>query len=392
MASWTVDKATGRVQIRAYAGVDKRTKRKRNLYSSLPAGATEAEILAECERLDAKAAEAKALGFGTDVESLLCRYLDIISAAGRSPSSVQSYRSDLRRHVCSYIGSAPAESVKPWMVDEMFLELSDHGRTDGKPLSQSSRARLYSWLNAAFKWMVGEGHIPSNPMDGCKRVYPSNVEANPISEPDLAKLYRWMVREPEDWDGRVFRKIVWFALNTGMRRGEVSGLQVGDFRYGMRDVKVSRSVTEAGGVHYKKPKSRSSIRSVSLSPGAASDLQSHVHAQADVLETAGIEQGASTPLFCHEDGKLWRPNQLTMRFGELRQDLGLDPAVHFHSMRHTHATLLLASGCDMRTLQERLGHDSATTTLRIYSHVLPGRDQAAAGMWSDIENGISGGA
>ena len=50
----------------------------------------------------------------------------------------------------------------------------------------------------------------------------------------------------------------------------------------------------------------------------------------------------------------------------------------FHSLRHTHASWCLAHGVDLKTLSERLGHADEATTLRIYAHVMPGRDAAAA--------------
>lgn len=391
MASWSFDKATGKVSVRAYAGIDPRTRKKRNLYASLPAGATQAEIDAACADLDKRAKAAKERGFGTDVESLFARYFDVCMAAGYASSTVQSYRSDFRTHVQPYIGSLAGDELRPWTLSDMFMELADSGNVDGKPLAQSTMSKLFSWLNAAFKWMVGEGHIPSNPMDGCRRVYPSQVEAQPIAEQDLRRLYAWTAKPGEGWDESAFKTLVCLALGTGLRRGEVSGLQVADFRTGLRDLQVRRAVSEAGGLHYKQPKSRTSLRRVSLNAGTASMLSAHLAGQRDMLEGQGLDQRSDAPLFCHSDGALWRPSELTVRFGELRKELGLDPAVHFHSMRHTHATQLLAAGTDIRTLQERLGHASVNTTLRIYGHVLPGRDQAAAESWAAFEKGMRDG-
>ena len=53
----------------------------------------------------------------------------------------------------------------------------------------------------------------------------------------------------------------------------------------------------------------------------------------------------------------------------------------FHDWRHTHATWLLTHGVDLKTVSERLGHADEATTLRIYAHVLPGRDAYAASIF-----------
>jgi integrase len=54
------------------------------------------------------------------------------------------------------------------------------------------------------------------------------------------------------------------------------------------------------------------------------------------------------------------------------------PAVRFHDLRHTAATLLLAQGVDPRTIMETLGHSQISLTLNTYSHVLPALQEAAA--------------
>ena len=63
----------------------------------------------------------------------------------------------------------------------------------------------------------------------------------------------------------------------------------------------------------------------------------------------------------------------------------------FHTLRHTHATMLIANGADMRTVQERLGHANVATTLGLYAHVVPGRDQAAAAAFDEMAKRIGGG-
>ena len=73
-----------------------------------------------------------------------------------------------------------------------------------------------------------------------------------------------------------------------------------------------------------------------------------------------------------------RPSKVSEAFADMRDRLGLPKDTSFHTLRHTHATWLLMDGVDMRTIQERLGHYDVSLTLRTYSHIMPGRDQAAA--------------
>ena len=71
------------------------------------------------------------------------------------------------------------------------------------------------------------------------------------------------------------------------------------------------------------------------------------------------------------------PRNVTREFHALLRAAGL-PAVRFHDLRHTAATLLLAQGVDPRTIMETLGHSQISLTLNTYSHVLPTMQEDAA--------------
>lgn len=60
------------------------------------------------------------------------------------------------------------------------------------------------------------------------------------------------------------------------------------------------------------------------------------------------------------------------------------PPIHLHSLRHTNATLLIASGADLRTVSKRLGHSNMTTTSNIYTHAIKSADERAAKLLGDI--------
>jgi integrase len=78
-------------------------------------------------------------------------------------------------------------------------------------------------------------------------------------------------------------------------------------------------------------------------------------------------------VLCREDGSPNKPDSIDRRFGRRVRDKALVgiPAIRLHDLRHTHATLLLEDGVDVKTVSERLGHDSIQTTLELYGHVTP---------------------
>ena len=82
-------------------------------------------------------------------------------------------------------------------------------------------------------------------------------------------------------------------------------------------------------------------------------------------------------MFCGEDGATTHPDTISKWFPRFMEANYL-PKIRFHDLRHTHVTLLLKAGVDIKTASERVGHASAVMTLDKYGHVLPDQQEAAA--------------
>ena len=82
-------------------------------------------------------------------------------------------------------------------------------------------------------------------------------------------------------------------------------------------------------------------------------------------------------VFTWEDGRPMLPDSITHAFKRIARRLGLD-GIRLHDLRHSHATLMLEQGIHPKVVSERLGHANINITLDIYSHVMPGIQQAAA--------------
>ena len=81
-------------------------------------------------------------------------------------------------------------------------------------------------------------------------------------------------------------------------------------------------------------------------------------------------------VFCTVEGKLLSPNNVTRSWSRALQTRGLPRC--FHSLRHSHASMLLRAGVDVLTVSRRLGHATAAMTLDKYGHLIEGADAAAA--------------
>jgi integrase len=121
------------------------------------------------------------------------------------------------------------------------------------------------------------------------------------------------------------------------------------------------------------PKTRTSRRTVELDLATVDVLQRWRQR----LESDGLPAGIDDRMFCNTAGRYLNPQSISQLFDRIlaRTDI---PRVRFHDLRHTHASLLIASGEDVKVVSERLGHAHPAFTIHTYQHLIPGVSAAAA--------------
>jgi len=90
----------------------------------------------------------------------------------------------------------------------------------------------------------------------------------------------------------------------------------------------------------------------------------------------GYKVTENSPVFIRTTGEPLLPDSTTHAFKKLVMSIGIDD-VWFHDLRHTHATVMLIQGVHPKVVQERLGHAKISTTLDLYSHVMPSMQKDA---------------
>lgn len=387
------------VAVRAYAGRDKATGQVRNLYRSLPPGTTEEEAALALEQIQRDAELYKEKGGVFTVTGAIEYYLDLISN-DHAASTLDAYESNARCYIYPFIGKKVVSSLTPRDIVALYSRLLTEGGKDKNPVSVATVNKLHNWLKPAFAYLRGLGVIDNDPMVGVRRMKEDHEEVQPLSEYDLSTLVEYL---SEDCDKAAAGEEVYDPLNvalmldinTGVRRGELAGFQVRDFKRPLTregetaegEICVFRSFsqTRSGGAEYKGLKAGSETRRKStLGAYITAVLAGHIKAQEKRLKAEGVRQTGTTPLFAHDDGTPYAPREYTDHMRAVKEHLKLDANVHLHTLRHTHASYLLESGENLRTIAERLGHSSPTTTLRIYGHVLPGSDRSAANRIQDV--------
>ena len=164
-----------------------------------------------------------------------------------------------------------------------------------------------------------------------------------------------------------------------MRRGELLALRWEDIDLKHATLKVERSLEEtAAGLRFKGPKTAHGRRTITLPASAIDVLGTHRRQQLELRMALGQGRPERSALvFSTIEGAPLSPDNLSRDWRRVTLAKGL-PRVKFHSLRHSHASALIASGLDVLTVSRRLGHGSPTVTLTTYAHLFSKTDVAAA--------------
>src|SRR5262245_18608786 len=166
------------------------------------------------------------------------------------------------------------------------------------------------------------------------------------------------------------------ALATGMGRGELLALRWDDIDFERGAIRVERSVEETrAGLRIKPPKTKRGRRSISIASDAVTMLREHRKQQLELRLKIG-QGGQPSLVFSTLEGELLSPDNLS-RIWRRVCDARKLPRCRFHSLRHTHVSLLIDAGVDILKISRRLGHDKPSTTLNVYGHLVKGDDDAA---------------
>src|SRR5919112_5420663 len=199
-------------------------------------------------RKDAAAALRKQIGkieMGEWVEpskQRLDAYLaDWIHGQRLSPSTLASYRKNIRLHIDPYLGAQPVARLTGSMVDAWMRKLEASGRADGQGGPSARTVRyIYTILRSALSDAVKKGRLSVNPTDRSTPPSPSQAgppEMQAWTAPELGRFLRWVAAQDPDL------AMGWRLLAaTGMRRGEALALRWRDVDLDAGRLAVRRSV------------------------------------------------------------------------------------------------------------------------------------------------------
>lgn len=294
-----------------------------------------------------------------------------------SPKTYERYKSMLKARILPYLGNMYLDKFQPMQLMYLYQELSESTyvrknvthRLSSKTVLEHHRL-LHSMLQQAVYWQM----IPYNP---ASRVRPPKAKKPNINFYDDAQTIA-LIKALEGEELK-FRVIILLTIFTGLRRGEVLGLEWQDinFKNSSLTVRQASQYVSSIGIYTKDPKTETSNRIISIPESIIKLLKEYQKEQLKSRLRLGDKWLETDRLFVQWNGAPMHPDTITKWFRQFLEDKNL-PHITFHGLRHTHATLLISQGLDVRTVSNRLGHAQTSTTLNFYAHAFAKMDREAS--------------
>ena len=276
------------------------------------------------------------------------------------------YENRIYNHIIPEIGKIPLNKLTQNELQQFYARLKKSGRRRhvdhyGEGLSDRMVRSCHTTCRTALEKAVVEGLITTNPAIGCRLPPKKSREMQVLTHDEIR---RFLIQAKEEGYYEMFL----LELTTGMRRGEILGLQWKDINLHTGELHIRRQVVKKGTeTLISKPKTKSSIRTLLL----PNDM---VEILAELNKKSTCEWVFPSPV---NEGEPRNPASIYGKFQKILERSHCKK-IRFHDLRHTFATMALENGMDIKTLSAMIGHISAETTLNIYSHITDTMQQQAA--------------
>ncbi|WP_242189248.1 site-specific integrase [Saccharopolyspora soli] len=385
------------LRVIVYAGTDPVTGKRAYLRETINGTDKAAQKLAE-KALNKLLAQVDGQRSAPSSVSLSYALAEWMRTSEIEDSTRHTYEGYINRSIVPALGDTAVNKISARMLESFYTELRRcRRRCDGKPYVERHKksgehdcateqfraheckpmaastvrqihAIISGTLDAAERW----DWISSNPARVARKPRQKRPEPDPPTLAEAARLSEEAFRMDDDWG-----TLVWLAMTTGMRRGELVGLRFSRIDLDEEVIDLRRNWVRGK----EKDTKTHQNRRIALDSETVVLLREHKARVCDRVKALGLPftddvfvfSGTKTP----DHSEPYSPNAVTQRYKDMADRLGID--THLHALRHYSATELLTAGVDLPTVSGRLGHGGGgATTLRVYAAWVAASDRKAA--------------
>ncbi|MCC0636847.1 site-specific integrase [Clostridioides sp. ES-S-0001-02] len=285
-----------------------------------------------------------------------------------------NYKRAIENHIKPSLGKYKLKSINPAVIQEFLNIKSKEKYTENgeeKNYSKGTLKLIYGVLNTSLKLAVYPYKlIRENPVQYVsipKNLVKTNT-SNKVKTITLNDFDTILHKFPVGTNAYIPLMIGFY---TGMRKGEVLGLFWEDIDLENNIIKIRRNLVRKKDSNFElaPPKTNSSIRDIKIGDTLSKILKDEkLNQKKQKVKIGKWYKKTEYNWVCRKkDGSFVTHGDIDMAIAIINKDLNID--FNFHCLRHTHATLLLENGANIKDIQKRLGHSKITTTMDTYSHV-----------------------
>lgn len=371
---------SGSWRVRVYLGIDAVTGRQRYAAVTVPDGPTAA--------LEIEDARWRLLGAGRGgpgrvagtVGELVIRH---IALSELSDPTRQRYVSLAATHILPLLGQVPIRDLAGEHLDECYalllrcrshcdrVMLGERGHVC-RPLHASTVRKIHFLIGGACRRAVRWGWLARNP---CMDAQPPRLRPPCPCPPTSEQAARILAAAWADPDRG---PLVWLAMVTGARRGELCAVRWSDLDPVGRVLVIERSIAQMGSQVWEKDTKLHARRHIVLDAKTVAMLTEYRGRREERAARAGtvLSRGAFVFSPAADGHRCLAPASVTNWYRRLTRGLGITTT--WHKLRHYSATTLITAGVDLRTVAGRLGHADGGTTLKYYTAWVREADQRAS--------------
>ena len=303
----------------------------------------------------------------------LCTWLNQYCKNEVRLSTYVNYDTYVQRHIRNTIGEYKLCDLNTAIMQAFFNDKAKKGKLNGSGgLSPKTIKNMHDMMHRALDKAVHLDMIIKNPTDYVALPKRKKTEMRYLTTEEQSNLQ-------DAIKGERLEMPILLALYTGMRQGELFGLQwsyvhlESKDRSWLRVVQAVNRFSDRTNESEKKtflalsePKTPHSVRAIPLLPYIAERLRQYKEEQEEYFKEKGLPM--TNMVFTTKAGNLVDPRDFQRDFKLLLKRYNLRE-INVHALRHTFATRALESGMNVKTLSKILGHSSVAFTLDTYAHV-----------------------
>lgn len=289
-------------------------------------------------------------------EALVENYIDDMSHRLK-PTTMNNKVYMIKDKILPYFAKLKINEIDTIKIRKWQNVMLSYSNAEGKGYSQTYLKTLHNQLSAIFNYAVAHYNLPSNP---CRI-------AGSIGSKRADEMNIWTQEEYERFSSVIKKSAVKLAFDilfyTGMRIGEVLALTPADIKPNKRiDINKNFAVVD-GEELFLTPKTPKSKRTIAIPDFLYDEIQDYI--------SKLYEPDEDEMIFYFGKSLLEREIKVYAKKADLKP-------IRVHDLRHSHASMLINMNFGPLEISERLGHESVKTTLDIYSHLYPDKDQKLA--------------